>query len=245
MSLLDDCYVGYLNMEHRNDRLAHINAEFKKAGLKGVRTEGRKPETFDLNDPKLQVMKNRTSGAIGCHYGQVEIMQKALEKKKHAFVFEDDVILCDDFQGRMAMAEDFLKEKDWQIFWLGGTYHYPEAWWHKVGHSEDLQQCNCTLGVDAAPTEHPNFMRTYGAFSTHCYIVNKDFIFTLMMFLEANVHQSMGIDWIMILLQPKIHTYAPNPGMAIQLDNQSDIGVGFSKFSGFAMLGSHWFSDKV
>lgn len=243
--ILDDCYIGFLNIDYRTDRLIHIQSEFIKAGIKAERTRGKLPKEFDLNDPKLKVMKNRTAGAIGCHYGQVEIMQKALQLNKHAFVFEDDVILCSDFQERMAMADEFLKYKDWQIFWLGGTYHYPDGWWHKKGHSVDLPQCDCTLGVDAEPTEHPNFMRTYGTFSTHCYIVNNKFIEPLLEFLEANVHLSMGIDWLMILLQPKINTYAPNPGMAIQMDNRSDIGNGVTYFSGFKMLGNHWYKDKL
>lgn len=245
MSLLNDCYIGYLNLDHRLDRLQHINEQLQKAGIEAERTRGKLPNEFDLTDPKFKVMKNRTAGACGCHMGQVEIMQKALDVGKHAFVFEDDVILCSDFQGRMEMADEFLRDKDWQIFWLGGTYHYPEAWWHKRGHSEDLQMCKCELGVDAETTEHPNFMRTYGAFSTHCYIVNKNFIEPLLEYLEANVHMSMGIDWLMILLQPMINAYAPNPGMAIQMDNRSDIGMGDTIFSGFKMLGQHWYADKL
>lgn len=245
MQLLNDYYIGYLNLDHRTDRLIHIQSVMAKAGLTAERTRGKLPNEFDLNNPKFQVMKNRTPGAIGCHMGQVEIMEKALAKDKHAFVFEDDVILCEDFQERMAIAEDFLKDKDWQIFWLGGTYHYPEAWWHKPGHSPDLPQCKCTLGVDAEPTDNPNFMRTYGCFSTHCYIVNKNFIKQLLLYLDENVHMSMGIDWLMILLQPHINTYAPNPGMAIQLDNRSDIGFGDTIFSGFKMLGNHWYVEKL
>lgn len=246
MPLLNDCYIGFLNLDHRKDRLEHIQKELGKAGINNaIRTRGKLPDEFDLTDEKLQVMFKRTKGAIGCHYGQVEIMQKALELNKHAFVFEDDVTLCSDFQERMKVADEFLKDKDWQIFWLGGTYHYPEAWWHKKGHSIDLPQCDCTLERDAEPTERPNFMRTYGAFSTHSYIVNANFIEPLLEYLEANVHLSMGIDWLMILLQPMIYAYAPNPGMAIQLDNMSDIGGGMTVFSGFKMLGEHFFKDKL
>lgn len=236
-------------MGRRPDRLAHISAELLKAGLIAERTRGKLPDEFDLIDPKLQVMKNRTAGAIGCHYGQVEIMKKALEAGKHAFVMEDDCVFCSDFQQRIKDAEEFLKDKDWQIFWLGGTYHVSTGnsptWWHRPGHSEDLPQCDCEFGVDAIATDDKRFVQTYGAFSTHCYIVNHRFIEPLLEFLEANVHLSMGIDWLMILLQPKINAYAPVPGMVKQMDNQSDIGGGMTIFSGFAMLGSHWFADKA
>jgi GR25 family glycosyltransferase involved in LPS biosynthesis len=243
--MLKDCYIGYLNLDHRTDRLQHIQSELARVGLVGERTRGKLPNEFDLTDPKLQVMKNRTPGAIGCHYGQVEIMQKALAAGKHAFVNEDDVMFCSDLQERFILIESFLKNKDWSIFWLGGTYHYPDAWWHKPGHPPDLQQCGCDKGVDAEETENPLFRRTYGTFSTHSYIVNHRFIDTLLEYLEANVHMSMGIDWLMILLQPHINTYAMNPGMAIQLDNKSDIGNGMTIFSGFSFLGDHWFKDKL
>lgn len=243
--ILDNCYISFLNLEHREDRLIHIVGELEKANISAAWTRGKLPSEFDLSDPKLQVMKNRTPGAIGCHYGQVEIMTKALELGKNAFVMEDDCVFCSDFQERMKIVDDFLSNKEWDIFWLGGTYHYPEAWWHKPGHSPDLPQCNCTLGVDAEPTEDKRFMRTYGAFSTHCYIVNKNSLEKVLEFLEANVHLSMGIDWLMILLQPQIKTYAFVPGIAKQMDNMSDIGHGMTVFSGFSFLGKYWWQDKM
>lgn len=245
MSLLDSCYIGFLNLDHRTDRLEHMTKELERVGIKAERTRGKKPNEYDLSDPKFQVMKNRTAGAIGCHMGQVEIMKKALELGKHAFVMEDDLVFCSDFQERIKDAEQFLSTRDWQILWGGGTYHVNPAWWHKKGHSSDLPQCECTLGVDAELTDNKKFVRTYGTFSTHGYIVHKDFIDPLLVFLDANVHLSMGIDWLMILLQPQINTFAPVPGMIKQLDNQSDIGNGITRFSGFSMLGEHWFQDKA
>lgn len=244
--LLSDCYIGYLNLDHRVDRQLHIIREFEKAGIVGERTRGKMPNEFDLTDPKLQVMRNRTPGAIPCHYGQVEIMQKALAQNKHAFVNEDDVVFCSDFQKRMELVDEFLSKRDWDIFWLGGTWHpSSQTWWHKIGHSIDLPQCDCSLGIDAEATEDKHFARTYGAFSTHSYIVNKDRIESLLEYLEANVHLSIGIDWLMILLQPKINTFAFVPGIAKQMDNMSDIGHGMTMFSGFKMLGNHWWADTM
>lgn len=234
-------------MNHRTDRLQHIQTELARVGIIADRTVGKRPEEIDDGtNPKYQVMWKRTKGALACHYGQVEIMQTALDKNKHAFVMEDDVIFCSDFQERFKIIEEYLDTHDWQILWLGGTYHANNpAWWHKEGHSPDLQVCDCTLGVDAEKTDSKYFVRTYGCFSTHCYIVNKDFIEPLLTFLEANVHLSMGIDWLMILLQPQIKSYAFVPGIAKQMDNKSDIGAGMTIFSGFKMLGEHWWQDKM
>ena len=249
MSLLSDCYISYLNLDHRTDRKEHMENELSRVGVSAVRTRGKLPNEFYLTDPKLQIMRNRTPGAIGCHYGQVEIMAEALRQNKHAFVMEDDLVFCSDFKERIKLIEEFLDDKDWSIFWMGGTYHVSTGnsptWWHKKGHSPDLPQCDCELGIDVEATEDKHFVRTYGEFSTHCYIVNVKQIKSVLEFLENNVHLSMGIDWLMILMQPKINAYAFVPGCVKQLDNKSDIGNGMTIFSGFSMLGSHWWQDKI
>ena len=48
----------------------------------------------------------------------------------------------------------------------------------------------------------------------------------------------------MILMEPKLRTFAFLPGMAKQRDNISDIGVGVTMFSGFEKLGAHWYADS-
>lgn len=244
--ILDDCYISFLNLNHRTDRYQHMMNELARVGIIAERTRGKLPEEYDLTDEKYRVMYNRTKGAIGCHNGQVWIMEKAMKRGKHAFVMEDDLVFCSDFQERMKIVDEFLSTHEWDIFWLGGTWHpSDQTWWHKHGHGPDLPQCDCSIGVDAEKTDSKYFVRTYGAFSTHGYIVNKKFIYPLLQFLEQHVHLSMGIDWLMILLQPKIYAYAFVPGIAKQLDNQSDIGTGMTIFSGFKMLGEHWWQDKI
>lgn len=246
MSLIEDSYISYLNLDHRVDRREHIEKELARVGIKAERTRGKLADEYDGTQPKLQVMYRRTKGAIGCHYGQVAIMEEALRQNKHAFVMEDDVVFCSDIHERLAIAEDFLKDKDWTAFWLGGTYHANNpAWWHKEGHSSDMPYCRCKLGKDVEKTDNKYMVRTYGCFSTHCYIINKTKIKDLLAFLESNVHLSMGIDWLMILLQPYINSYAFVPGIAKQIDNMSDIGGGLTIFSGFSRLGAHWFQDKM
>lgn len=246
MSLLNDSYISYLNLDHRLDRLSHINTELDRVGIKATRTRGKLPHEFDSTDPNIQVMWRRTKGACGCHYGQVEIMKEALRQNKHAFVMEDDCVFCSDFHERLKIIEDFLEDKDWTAFWFGGTYHANNpAWWHKKNHSPDMKNCNCTLGVDVEKTDNKHIVRTYGCFSTHCYLINKEHIKRVLDFLEANVHLSMGIDWLMILMQPQVLTYSFVPGCVIQIDNMSDIGGGMTVFSGFKMLGSHWYANRM
>lgn len=245
MFRFSDCYKSYLHLDHRTDRLLHMTNELNRIGIEMEITKGKLPKDFDLTDPKLQVMKNRTPGAVPCHYGQIEIMTEALKRGKPAFVTEDDVVFCSDWNERMVIVEDFLNSHPWDIFWGGGTYSVNPAYWHKAGHNSELTQCECTLGKDAECTDNPRIMRTYGCFSTFGYIVRYESIEKVLRLMEETVHLSMGIDWNMILHQPNLHTYCFAPGMMKQIDNMSDIGRGVTVFSGFASLGAHWYADKM
>lgn len=244
----NDLYIGYLNLDHRKDRFDHMQEELKRVGIVAERTRGKLPIEYDLSDSKLQVMNTRTKGAIACHYGQVEIMQKGLDKNMSVMVLEDDVVFCDDLKERLNIIQDFLNENDWDIFWLGGTHH-KEPTWHKlvdgVHTHPDLKMCDCSLNRDWDKTDNPYIVRTFGIWSTYAYIVNKNSIEKILRLLEEKVHLSMGIDWLMILLQPQLNTFCFNPGCVKQMDNQSDIGKGVTVFSNFEKLGSHWYAEKL
>jgi len=119
------------------------------------------------------------------------------------------------------------------VIWLGGTFHINPPWWHK------------NLGRDAELTTDPRMIRTLGCFSTHAYIVNRDSIQWVMEGLDKVVHLSMGIDWAMIQLQPRMRSFAFVPGSVIQIDNQSDIGKGRTIYSGFKKLGPYWYQERM
>jgi hypothetical protein len=149
---------------------------------------------------------------------------------------------------RLKIIFKFLNQHEWDIFWMGGTYHR-EPTWHKSIEGKhthpDMQVCNCLLNRDWEETLDPHIVRTYGAFSTHSYLVNKNRIEHILGLLDRNLHLSMGIDWIMLKEQPNLNCYAFNPGCIKQYDNQSNIGDGISRFSGFRNLGQHWFSRSM
>ncbi len=243
-------YASFVNLHHRTDRLEHMEAQLERIGLDAVRTPGLLPDAVKVDRRKTEVMRKRTPGSIGCHYAQVSIMEKALELGQNAFVMEDDLIFCEDFNARMSMIKDFTKVNDWDVMWLGGTFHSP-AHWHTQPHNRELQLCKCELGRDCEPTGHPRFMRTYGSFCTYAYIVNYEKLDKILTLLDQNVKYSMGIDWLFIYLSPQLKTYAFVPGCVKQMDNQSDIGDGVTMFSGFSKLNGtvensrYWYQEKM
>lgn len=241
--ILDDCYISYVNLDHRKDRDGRMKTTLDKLGLKYIRQRGMLPKEYKGDPSKIQVMMNRTPGAVGCHFSQVAIMEAALQANLHAMVLEDDLVFCDDFKDRVKIFEEFVHDKPWDVFWLGATFHLSPVW-HAPGHPQ-LPECDCKLGRDWDPTPNINIVRTYGCWSTYAYIVNKDSLQKILSLIDENVHKSMGIDWLFILLEPKLETYTFVPGCVKQYDDISDIGAGVTYFSGFEKLGPHWWKNKM
>lgn len=232
----EDYYIGFLNMDHRTDRLAHMTDQLNRISLFAHRHRGKKPNEYDVNDPRLQTMYRRTPGAVACHFGQVGIMEEALKRNQHAIVFEDDCVFCSDFHKRIDYIEDWMSRNDFDIFWLGSSFHVNPPFWHQIGSSGMPPDCSAQLGYDAKRTDDPRIMRTFGAFATFAYIVNKDSIEKVLGLLNSIIHESIGIDWAMVKLQPQLKCFAFLPGCVKQMDNTSDIGTGMTNWSGFLKL---------
>lgn len=235
---IEQCYLSFVNLKHRQDRLQRMIQSLTAAGLGAYRTPGMLPnaaiEEARIDPKRVEVMRRRTPGAIGCHFSQVKIMRKALQRGLHAWVMEDDLVFCSDFQERLGYMADFLETHPWDVLWLGGTFHVNPPWWHKE-----------TLGRDAELTDDPRMIRTYGAFCTYAYVVNVASLPTVLSQLDQLLDKSIGIDWAFIQMQPNLYTYAFVPGSVIQYDNQSDIGKGPTIFSGFKKLGPYWYQEKA
>lgn len=243
MFLWKDCYARYINLDHRNDRLYHMINELDRVGIVADRFKAIRTIEHEWDINKYGVMLRRTPGAVGCFESQLAVMKEALAAGKSAFVMEDDLIFGTDIKERLDYIEAFLnKQESWDVIWLGGTVHINPPWWH-TGTNTDLPGSN--LGRDAETTEDPRILRTYGAFSTHAYIVNKDSIEKITSMLDGIMHEAMGIDWAFIKLAPQLKCFMFLPGCVKQMDNMSDIGHGMTVFSGFARLGPYWWADKM
>lgn len=232
MKLLEEAYISYLNLDHRVDRRAHMEREMERVGIRAERT----PAVTRGPWPPERVakMQARTPGAIGCWAGQVAIMEEAIRRGKHAFVMEDDLVFCSDFNERLQTIEGFMLGHRWDVFWFGGTFHVNPPVWHKD-----------TLGHDLQRTVHPRIVRTFGCWSTYAYLVNRASIAEIISLLDSDMAQSVGIDDSFIRLEPRLQTFAFVPGCVKQYDGRSDIGDGMTIFSGFSKLGPYWWQDRM
>jgi GR25 family glycosyltransferase involved in LPS biosynthesis len=233
--LVQGSYISFVNLDLRTDRLRRMEQTLKNAGLPVIRQRGMLPSEYkgDLNRIKAMLARPQ-KGAIGCHFSQVSIMELALRLDRHAWVMEDDLVFCQDFAARMDIIKEFTDTHEWDVIWLGGTFHVNPPWWHKKD-----------LGRDAELTDNPRMIRTYGAFCTYAYIVNRFSLPKVLNMLEQQLPTSIGIDYAFIQIQPVLKTFAFVPGAITQYDGQSDIGLGITRFSGFAKLGPYWYQDNM
>lgn len=237
---INDLYASFVNMDHRGDRLAHMEQQLNRIKLNAVRTRGMKPneviERGIATPEQCGVMFRRTQGAVGCHFSQVQIMRDALVDNKHALVMEDDLVFCEDFNARLQYIFNWTETHEWDVIWLGASFHVP-PYWHNVGGSLDRRNdCSANLGRDCEVTDDPRMVRTWGAFATFAYLVNKNSMLRIFDLFDANIMYSIGIDWLFIKLQPQLKCFSFVPGCVKQMDSQSDIGDGITRWSGFLQL---------
>lgn len=241
-------YISFVNMDHRTDRLNHMEGELQKVGLKAVRTRGIRPEEVEAKREDIETMLQRTPGAVGCHFSQVSIIKEAYERGQNAFVMEDDIVFCEDFNKRMDYIEEWMQKNEWDIFWLGSAFHVNPPYWHPKGPSNmsGCRDISARLGYDAKRTEDPRIMRTYGAYDTFAYIVRYESIPKVLNGLNDFLKHSIGIDYAMIYLQPReLKTFCFLPGLIYQMDNISDIGTGMTVWSGQFDRGPYVWQNKM
>lgn len=248
----EDFYIGFLNMDHRTDRLSHMTSQLDKVGLRAVRHRGKKPsEITDIPYDRIAAMLRRTEGAVPCHFGQVEIIQTALDKGKSAMVFEDDCVFCEDFNGRLEYIFKWMDSHEWDVFYFGSAMHIGDEqapYWHphgasKMGNALDI---SAHLGYDAKRTDDERVIKTFGAFDTFAYMVNLKSISKVLRMLDEFLPKSIGIDFNMIYWQPRgMESFAFLPGLVRQMSNQSDIGNGITHWDNFLKLGGFVFQERM
>lgn len=246
--MIENLYASFINLDHRTDRLTHMDGQLSKISLDVTRTRGipwkEVIETYDKSND-LTVMLNRTPGAIGCHFSQVSVMKEAQRQGKNACVFEDDIIFCEDFDKRLEYIDKWADDHDWDVIWLGASFHVNPPYWHRIGESGMRPNCSALLGYDVKRTNDPRMIRTYGAYVTFAYIVNFKSMDKLFALFNHHLHTSIGIDWLFIKLQPQLKCFSFVPGCVMQMDNMSDIGNGMTVWSGQLNNGPYVFQKRM
>jgi len=222
----------FINLSNRTDRLLHIKSELLKAGITTTRFDALRKE--DYNGPPEHVARmQHTPNTIGNWLSHVAIIRKAAESGGIVGLLEDDALLCSDFTRRLQYIQEHFC-RSWDIFFLGATFHADEAVWHPE------------LERDCEMTDVRHILRVYGAFSNQGYLINGESAPRILEMMEEVMPNSRGSDHALIQIQPALNCYAFVPGMVFQIDGQSDIGQGITRFSNFRKsLGEYVWADRL
>ena len=97
----------YINLEHRNDRKEHVEAELSKIGITAER----------FNAIRME------NGAVGCSMSHLKILQNALaQNMDHVLILEDDITFLDPELFRNQI-DTFLSrfKTNWDVILLAGN----------------------------------------------------------------------------------------------------------------------------
>lgn len=187
--------IYLINLPHRTDRLRISKIQFAKAGIENYTIF----PAIDARRLKLKGTTEDNQGLIGCFLSHYFILQEALiNKYKRIVIFEDDMILANDFKDKFEEAMKQVPDK-WQLLYLG---YYERTGQGKIQVSENITIPKNTWG-------------------THAYMVQNDGIkimYDNLQQIKTHIDIQIGTD-----IMPKMYTYCISPAICYQSGIKSDI----------------------
>jgi glycosyl transferase family 25 len=121
--LLTECFV--INLKNRVDKLEHFKNELNtKFPIKYCRVNAIEGIQNDIiNKFGLKFDSKLNPGEIGCFCSHVSILHYIVENNiQWSLIFEDDVILCNDFQNKFKNIINIFNNQNYNsdIIYLGG-----------------------------------------------------------------------------------------------------------------------------
>jgi GR25 family glycosyltransferase involved in LPS biosynthesis len=225
----DEVEFKCINLSQRTDRREWVENHLNSFNIPFEFFNAR---TSTQNYDNLKFLQGIKSGGIGCTLSHYELI-KNHNSNKILGIFEDDVLLCEDFLERFTYIENNFN-LDWDIFFLSSFYHLntDNNRWHKSGDFEF--------------TDTKYIHRVYGSFCTHSYLVNPNSKDKILKLIRENSHKSYAIDHLYILIQPELNCFSFTPGMANQIVSHSDIDNTVKNQNTFeTTVGPHYFVNKL
>jgi FkbM family methyltransferase len=218
-----------ISLNERKDRRDWINSHLPNFNIKYDFFDA----IVDNNEYNINFPKSYNKGQKGCFLSHYKLL-KTHNSDKILGIFEDDVILCEDFLERFKYIEDNF-DLEWDIFFLSSYYHLNE---HKDrwNDSGDFELTNIKY-----------IHRVYGAFTTHSYLVNPKSINKILNLIDENIHDTYAIDHVYCAkIESKLNCYSFTPGMANQKVSYSDVDNTKKDPNIFkSIIGDHYYVDNL
>lgn len=147
-----------INLDSKKDKWRRVKREFESKSIEVERfsaIDGSLIDEKEFNELLDKYNPYRLSGesaslnglienknSLGCLLSHLEIIKQAkLNNYKRVLIFEDDVILSNDFNVKIKN----ISKLDWSIFYLGASQFN----WNKIEEKGDFYLCKNTLGTFA------------------------------------------------------------------------------------------------
>tara|TARA_Y100000816_G_scaffold97022_1_gene67478 strand:- start:554 stop:1222 length:669 start_codon:yes stop_codon:yes gene_type:complete len=192
MDILQNTF--YINLEHRTDRLEHVQNELKKIGIKGER---------------FNAIKTK-SGAVGCTLSHIKCLELAKERKyEEVFICEDDITFTNP-KLFLENLQKFCNNDDimWDVLIIGGNNVPPYKQYYD--YCARVFNCQTTTGYIVKQDFYDIIIKNF-----------KEGLFNLMKNPENKREYAIDIYWKK--LQMENFWYMITPPTVTQYTNYSDI----------------------
>jgi GR25 family glycosyltransferase involved in LPS biosynthesis len=201
-----------INLPHRTDKWEKCKEEFAKYNFLD--------KVIRFNGVQIQGSFYHVNvRAAGCFLSHLEIINKCKEENvKNVLILEDDVEFYNDPIKNLSLSINELKDKDWDIFYLG---------------------MNVTDEKFKDPLERvsPNLLRIKSALTTHAISYNNVVYSKILNLVPRGLEflpwmlQNESFDgWLMREFLHQNNCFCPNEYLATQRDSFSDINLGPTTF---------------
>lgn len=194
---IDTAYV--INLERRKDRRESFEKTWKNISfdINHFDAIDRKNLKFDqINYNNNDIFHNL--GSIACSLSHIQVLERAFySNQDNVLILEDDAVPCDNFEHLLQKVLEDLPE-NYMLCYLGGTNMIePEFITNNIAKVKNTK-------------------------STVAYIINKQFIPTLISSAKNNI-LSHVVDEVLVELQKKVELYISTPRLIHQSAGYSDI----------------------
>lgn len=214
MELLE--HTLFINLDHRTDRLEHINKEFEKMGIKGERIQGVQPK----------------NPAVGCTMSHIKCLELAKERGyKQVFICEDDITFTNPELFKQNITKFVDNDKiNWDVLLISGNNRPPHQ--KLFDYASRVFYCQTTTGYVVKNEYYDRLIANFKEGLTH-------------LIRNPTKKFDYAIDKYWQRLQMQDYWYIITPLTVTQYDNYSDIEQKHTTYSQMILdLEKPWFEEK-
>jgi len=180
-----------INLDRRPERLEKVCLQFEKHDIENVM------RFAAVDGSKLSYQGPLNAGQMGCTLSHLLLLEYAKDNGLDSLlIFEDDLILADDFNQRFETAIKELPE-DWCMLYFGGNH------------------------FKGTKPFSPNLVQLNGTLTTHAIAIHSRFYDVAIKTISESLNQIIDVYYMQ--LHNLYPCYAINPKIAFQAQGFSDL----------------------